>query len=240
MVSAEEIVMDAVILAAGLGTRLRPHTLHTPKPMLPVRGRPILDWTLGALPSVVDRVVVVVHYLADQVEKYLREQQRFKHWLTVPQEQPRGTGDALRRCREHIRSDRLLVLNGDDLYGAKDLAALASCPAGVLVHEVDEPRRFGIAFLKTDGTLERLVEKPDLDGPRLANTGAYLFPSSVFDIDIKLSARGEYEITDYVSGVAQRQAVNVVQATFWLPIGTEEAWNKAQQTNLEQVMTTSS
>ncbi len=63
--------MDAVILAAGLGTRLRPHTLQTPKPLLPVQGRPILDWALAALPSAVDRVVVVVHYLADQVQSYL-------------------------------------------------------------------------------------------------------------------------------------------------------------------------
>ena len=55
--------MDAIILAAGLGTRLRPHTLSTPKPLLPVRGRPILDWALGALPRSVDRVLVVVNYL---------------------------------------------------------------------------------------------------------------------------------------------------------------------------------
>src|SRR5215218_3139706 len=113
--------MDAVILAAGLGTRLRPHTLHTPKPLLPVRGRPILDWTLGALPRPVDRVIVVVHYLAEKVEDYLKAQPHFKEWVAVPQEEPRGTGDALRRCRAHVRSDRLLVLNGDDLFGAADL-----------------------------------------------------------------------------------------------------------------------
>src|SRR5947209_19486432 len=101
--------MDAIILAAGLGTRLRPHTLQPPKPLLPVRGKPILDWTLGALPRVVDRVVVVVHYLADQVETYLRSQAHFPDWQTVHQEQPRGTGDALRSCRQHLRSDRFLV-----------------------------------------------------------------------------------------------------------------------------------
>src|SRR6516165_12737073 len=126
--------MDAVILAAGLGTRLRPHTLTTPKPLLPVRQRPLLDWTLGALPPAVDRVVVVVHYLAEQVETYLRGQKHFAQWVTVPQHEPRGTGDALRRCREALRSDRFLVLNGDDLYGAADLADLASSPAGLLVH----------------------------------------------------------------------------------------------------------
>src|SRR5947209_17762503 len=154
--------MDAVILAAGLGTRLRPYTLETPKPLLPVRGRPILDWTLGALPKKVDRVVVVVNYLAEQIEAYLRTQKHRAKWDVVRQEVPRGTGDALRSCREKIHSDNFLVLNGDDLYGAADLARLADCPAGLLVQTVADPRRWGIAFLKPDGSLEKLVEKPDL------------------------------------------------------------------------------
>ena len=225
--------MDAVILAAGLGKRLRPHTLHTPKPLLPMNGRPILDWTLGALPLAVDRVLVVTHYLADQVEAFLKTQ-TFKEWATVYQEEPRGTGDALRACRDKLRSDRFLVLNGDDLFGAGDLGRLAECPAGVLVHTVAEPRKFGIVFLKPDGTLERLVEKPALDGPRLANTGAYLFPRTVFAIDIQLSPRGEYEITDYVSALAARQPVHIVEARFWLPIGTVEVWRQVQGMNLDK------
>ena len=155
--------------------------------------------------------------------------QWFSSWVTVHQHKPQGTGDALRQCRQQLQSDHFLVLNGDDLFGAADLAGLAQCPAGVLVHPVDEPRRFGIAFLKPDGSLDKLVEKPDLPGPRLANTGAYLFPRSVFDIEIALSPRGEYEITDYVTALAARQPFHVVGAEFWMPIGTEEAWNKAQQ-----------
>jgi NDP-sugar pyrophosphorylase family protein len=228
--------MDAVILAAGLGTRLRPHTLTTPKPLLPVRGRPILDWTLGALPPAVDRVVVVVNYLAEQIEDYLRGQTHVAEWAVVRQQQPRGTGDALRSCRDHLRSEHFLTLNGDDLYGAADLAALARHPAGVLVHPVEQPRQFGIAFLKPDGTLERLVEKPDLDGRRLANTGAYVFPREVFQIELKLSARGEYEITDYVTSLARSGTVYVVEATFWLPIGTVDVWQEAQNRDLDTVM----
>ena len=85
--------MDAIILAAGKGTRLRPHTETIPKPLLPVQGRPILDWIIGALPPV-DRLVVVVSYLAEQIEQYLRQQTHVKHWLTVRQNVPRGTGDA--------------------------------------------------------------------------------------------------------------------------------------------------
>jgi NDP-sugar pyrophosphorylase family protein len=229
--------MDAIILAAGLGTRLRPHTLTTPKPLLPVQGRPILDWALGALPAVVDRVLVVVHYLPEQVTRYLEGQSHFRRWHTVLQEQPRGTGDAVRACRAQIHSGHCLVLNGDDLYGAADLADLASKPAGLLCHPVDEPRRFGIAFLKADGTLERLVEKPPLDGRQLANTGAYLFPTDILDQELQLSPRGEYEITDYVTMLAARQSVHVVQAQFWLPIGTEQAWQDAQRRDLKAVLT---
>src|SRR5215470_1519701 len=103
--------MDAVLLCAGLGTRLRPYTLDTPKPLLPVRGRPILDWTLGALPKAVDRVVVVVNYLSEQVEAYLREQKHRTSYEVVRQDVPRGTGDAVRSCQKFIRSDRFVVLN---------------------------------------------------------------------------------------------------------------------------------
>jgi NDP-sugar pyrophosphorylase family protein len=185
----------------------------------------------------VDRVLVVVNYLAEQIEAYLRIQAHFPNWVAVRQAQPRGTGDALRSCREYLDSERFLVLNGDDLFGAADLATLADCPAGVLVHPVDEPRKFGIAFLRENGLLERLVEKPNLEGPQLANAGVYLFPGTVFEIPLDLSPRGEYEITDYVSALAARSPVQVVEARFWLPIGTVEIWEQAQNVDLEKVMT---
>ncbi|HEV8059592.1 MAG TPA: nucleotidyltransferase family protein [Gemmataceae bacterium] len=229
--------MDAVILAAGLGTRLRPHTLTTPKPLLPIKGRPILDWALGALPTSVDRVLVVTHYLADQVEAYMKHQSHIRDWVQVPQITPRGTGDAVRSCRSFLKSASVMVLNGDDLFGARDLEELSRFAAGLIVHAVDEPRRFGIAFLKPDGTLDRLVEKPPLDGRQLANAGAYVLPREVLDEELPLSPRGEYEITDYVSRLAAQGPVHVVESTFWLPIGTEQVWQEAQTMDLDAVMT---
>jgi len=224
--------MEDVILAAGLGTRLRPHTEKTPKPLLPVQGRPILDWLVAALPKQVARLLVVVNYLSEQIEAYLRQQSHIRHWQTVRQEAPRGTGDAFRSCQSFLTSDRYLVLNADDLFAAADLAALVNYPAALLVHQVAEPRRFGVAFTRPDGTLERLIEKPDMAGPALANVGVYVFPRSVFEITLPKSPRGEYEITDYVSQLAQRQPVQTVTARFWLPIGTVEAWQAAQTADL--------
>src|SRR5262245_12504461 len=228
--------MDAIILAAGLGTRLRPFTLTTPKPLLPIRGRPILDWILAALPQSVERVIVVTHHLAEQIEEYLRRQAHFVNWATVHQTKPRGTGDAFRSCRDFVTAKAFLVLNGDDLYGAADLRALAEKPMGLLAHPVDEPRKFGIVFPRPDGTMERLIEKPDLDGRQLANIGAYLFPHSAFEIDLPLSPRGEYEITDAVTVLASQGRFHVVPARMWLPVGTVEAWRAAEELGLERVL----
>jgi bifunctional UDP-N-acetylglucosamine pyrophosphorylase/glucosamine-1-phosphate N-acetyltransferase len=211
--------------------------LTIPKPLLPVQNRPLLDWTIAGLPSSVDRLLVVTHYLADQIQAYLSHQKHVLDWVAIPQGTPRGTGDALRKCQSYVQSDRFLVINGDDLFGAADLARLAHTPAGVICQVVADPRKWGIAFLKADGALEKLVEKPDLEGPQLANTGAYLFPKSVFELEIGLSPRGEYEITDFVSQLAARAPFHVVKATFWYPIGTEEAWQKAQTLDLASVLT---
>jgi bifunctional UDP-N-acetylglucosamine pyrophosphorylase/glucosamine-1-phosphate N-acetyltransferase len=227
--------MDAIILAAGLGTRLRPHTEKTPKPLLPIQGRPILDWTLGALPDSVERVVVVVNYLAEQIEEYLKGQKHIADWVTVRQEVPRGTGDALRTCRGQVRAERFLVLNGDDLFGAADLARLVGRPAGLLAYPVNEPEKFGVVFAKPDGTLDQLVEKKPLPPPQMANIGAYLFPKRALDIDLPLSPRGEYEITDAVTAIAASEPFYVERASFWLPIGTVEAWNAAQSADLSPV-----
>jgi bifunctional UDP-N-acetylglucosamine pyrophosphorylase/glucosamine-1-phosphate N-acetyltransferase len=220
--------MDAIILAAGKGTRLRPHTNDTPKPLLAVQGRPILDWIIGALPPV-DRLVVVVNYLAEQIEAYLAAQPHVRNWVAVRQTEPRGTGDALMACKGKVESDRVMVLNGDDLVGRADLARLAAVPMGILVHPVDAPESCGIVFPNPDGTLQRIVEKPKgIPAPALANIGGYLFPKDVFDLTLPLSPRGEYEITDAVAQLAAKHPFQVVEANYWLPIGTVEAWQAAQ------------
>src|SRR5262249_40417277 len=152
------------------------------------------DWTLFALPPSVDRIIVVVHYLAAQIESYLEKQAYFGDWCTVHQREPLGSGDALQACAQEVRSDQFLVINGDDLFAAAGLAALAEHQAAVLVQRVLESRRFGIVQLNENGTLRGILEKPDIDGPGLANTGAYVLPRQVFDTVLTRSSRGEYEI----------------------------------------------
>lgn len=228
--------MDAILLAAGFGTRLRPHTLTTPKPLLPIQGRPILDWTLGSLPEEITRVVVVVHYLGEQIEKFMHQQKWFKDFQIVRQDPPKGTGDALRSCRSFVKTPSFIVLNGDDLYGAQDLKNLVKVSAGVIVKEVVDPWNFGVASYNSDGSLEKMTEKPKIQGPAMANTGAYHFPQSVFSQELGVSSRGEYEITDYLSTLATQQRVDVIPATFWYPVGAVEAWDSVQKINLSALI----
>ena len=226
--------MDAIILAAGKGTRLRPHTATTPKPLLNVQGRPILDWIVGALPPV-ERLVVVVNYLSDQIEEYLAKQTHVRNWTTVRQAEPRGTGDALMSCKGAVTGDRVMVLNGDDLIGRADLATLAQVPMGILARAVDTPNDYGIIFRRPDGTLEKIIEKPDgLTPPQLANIGGYVFPRAVFGLTLPLSPRNEYEITDAVSQLAATGPFHVVAADYWLPIGTVEQWRAAQTADVSK------
>jgi NDP-sugar pyrophosphorylase family protein len=226
--------VDAIILAAGKGTRLRPYTETTPKPLLDVQGRPILDWIIGALPPV-DRLIVVVNYLAEQIEEYLAKQTHVRDWTTVRQAEPRGTGDALMSCKDAVRSDRVMVLNGDDLLGRADLAKLAAVPMGILTHPVDRPEAYGVVFRNADGTLQQIVEKPKgLSAPQLANVGGYVFPRSVFSLTLPLSPRKEYEITDAVSQLAATGSFYVIAADYWLPIGTIEQWQAAQTADVSR------
>ncbi len=224
--------MDAILLAAGFGTRLRPHTLTTPKPLLPIQGRPILDWTMGSLPEEISRVVVVVHYLGEQIEKYMQQQKWIKDFKIVRQDPPKGTGDALRSCKSFVKTSSFLVLNGDDLYGSQDLKKLAATSAGVIVKEVNDPWNFGVASYNSNGSLEKMTEKPKIEGPAMANTGAYHFPQSVFTQELEISSRGEYEITDYLSTLAKQHRVEVIPAGFWYPVGTVEALELVQKIDL--------
>ncbi|NBS89362.1 nucleotidyltransferase family protein, partial [bacterium] len=84
----------------------------------------------------------------------------------------------------------------------------------------------------SDGSLEKMTEKPKIEGPAMANTGAYHFPHSVFTQELEISSRGEYEITDYLSTLAKQQRVEVIPAGFWYPVGTVEALESVQKIDL--------
>ena len=211
-------------------------TEKVPKPLLIVQNKPILEYSLLALRPSVDRVLVVVSYLSEQIEEYMAGQDIFTKYEIVHQIRPLGTGHAVASAKKHLKSDQFLVINGDDLYDAGSLHELAQKPLGILVVELNDPTKYAAVVTNKKGYVVRLHEKPPagLYSPPVAvNIGAYKLNRSIFDMKLSLSERGEYEITEYITELAKKEKVSAVNAKFWLPIGTPEQLGEAQRVDLQ-------
>ncbi len=178
--------MEVVVLAGGFGTRVRPLTYTRPKPLLPVANKPLLQHVLDRLPDQVDRVVIPVNYLREQIEAYFAAHPDDRVVL-VPEDTPLGTGGAIKNCEEHLTGP-FLVYNGD-IVASIDLTAFTEsmrekgAKAGVSLWPVDEPWHFGVVEREDDGRITRFVEKPP-EGEQpsnLINAGHYYLDPEVLD-----------------------------------------------------------
>lgn len=231
--------MKAVIFAAGKSTRTYPLTLTRPKPLLPVANKPILAHQFEALKGVVDGVVLVVGYRQEMIRERFGAAFDGLAIEYVEQKEQKGTGHALQQCESLLR-EPFLTLNGDDLYDHNDLAALAAVNQGGLARTVEDPRQFGVYEVDKQMNAVRIVEKPKNPPSKLANIGAYKFSPDVFAClrDVKLSERGEIEITSAMQMLADRKAFRVVESKgYWLPIGYPWDLLGATQYVLDNLMT---
>lgn len=229
---------QVVIMVAGQSTRTFPLTLTRPKALLPVMDKPILTWQLEALRGLVEEVVLVVGYRAAAIQAHYGEQWEDLKIRYVHQTETRGTGHAVLQCRELVSGD-FLVMNGDDIYAAEDLAKVAVRPGLALCRHVADPRLFGIYEVDDAHRVIRLVEKPTEVFSHLANIGVYHFPERIFDIleSTPPSPRNEIEITSALQTLAQEEAFHVVESTgHWLPIGYPWHLLEANEFAVRQLM----
>ncbi|MFB6165733.1 MAG: bifunctional sugar-1-phosphate nucleotidylyltransferase/acetyltransferase [Haloarculaceae archaeon] len=211
--------MQAVVLAAGEGTRMRPLTESTPKPMLPVADRPLVAHTAdAAVEAGVDELVFVVGYEQAVVREHFGDAYRGVPVSYAVQDEQLGTAHAVRAAREHLDGE-FAVLNGDDLYDPAGLADLFSGGPAVGTYEVDDPTPYGV-FDVEDGTVTGIVEKPADPPSNRINVGAYVFPGEAREwLDVPLSERGEHELTDVLERVVDEFAVRTVDIDRWMGVG---------------------
>jgi len=211
--------MQVVILAAGEGTRMRPLTASTPKPMLPVADRPLVAHTADAAVSAgASELIFVVGYESEAVRSYFGEEYRGVPVEFAVQDEQLGTADAVRCARSHLDGP-FAVLNGDNLYDQASITALFEAAPSIAASRVDDPTAYGV--LSTEqGRVTGIVEKPDDPPTELANAGAYVFPAEAREwLDVEQSERGEYEITDVVAQAIESSAVSAVEVDRWLDVG---------------------
>jgi mannose-1-phosphate guanylyltransferase len=180
--------LQAVILAGGFGTRLRPLTLTCPKPLVPVANVPIIRRIVEKLPDDVDKVVLAVNYKLEQLAAYFAEHDVGREVVLVEEKEPLGTAGAIKNVEREIDGP-FFVFNGDVL-DSLDLAAFRRFHeakrafATLALWKVPDPRHFGVMKMDGDRILQ-FVEKPATreDAPSdLANAGTYLLEPEVFDL----------------------------------------------------------
>jgi mannose-1-phosphate guanylyltransferase len=226
--------LEAILLVGGQGTRLRPLTIVTPKPLLPTAGVPFLAHQLARAAAYgVTRVLMATCYRAEMFAECLGDGSSFGLEIDYIQEEtPLDTGGAIRNAATALRSgpgDPVVVLNGDVLSG-HDLAAQvawhqeAGAAATLHLVEVADPSRFGCVPLDADGRVTAFLEKtPDPVTNRI-NAGCYVFRREVID-RIPPGRRVSVERETFPELISGRDLVlGYVDTGYWLDVGTPEAF----------------
>jgi len=229
--------MQAVILAAGEGTRMRPLTYTRPKVMLPVANRPILEHLMEELAKAgVDEAVIVVGYRDGTIRSHFGERWNGIKIKYVRQSRQLGTAHALLSA-EHFLEDRFLMLNGDAIVFEEDLRKLVKEENGIAVFEVPNPEDFGVVEV-ADGKVSRIIEKPEKPKSNLINAGVYAFTKEILDYVKKtpVSVRGEYEITDSITmAISEGFEFKAVKIERWIDVGYPWDLLKANEELLKNI-----
>ena len=204
---------QAVLLAAGRGTRMREMTADLPKPMLEVRGKPVLQYLVEGLRDAgISRFLIVVGYRADAVQNFFGDGSRYKIEIQyATQAVQDGTGRVVELARNFAGNSPFILAYGDILVAPENYKRLADLgrdfEAFISVTRGEDVSKGGAVFLNDDFELVDLREKSQAIAATSPwyNAGLYAFRPSIFDFTAKLkpSPRGEYELTDAIRDLAQ-------------------------------------
>jgi mannose-1-phosphate guanylyltransferase len=176
--------MKAMVLAAGLGTRLRPLTFEIPKPMVPVLDRPVMAHIVGLLERQgFDELIANLHYFPEAIKGYFGDRLTW-----VYEEELLGTAGGVRNVRDFFGDDPVVVVSGDaltdmDLNGLVERHRSAGGIATLTVKQVEDTREYGVVIHDADGRIQGFQEKPDPAEAlsNLGNCGIYCFSPEIFD-----------------------------------------------------------
>jgi glucose-1-phosphate thymidylyltransferase len=232
--------MNAVVLAAGQGTRLRPLTDDKPKGMVEVDGKPILTHCFDQLIELgADELYVVVGYKKQNIINYYEDEYRGVSITYTHQREQKGLAHALLTVEEHIDDDFMLML-GDNIFRA-NLSNVVNrqqedrADAAFLVEEVpwEEASRYGVCDTNKYGEITEVIEKPEDPPSNLVMTGFYTFTPAIFHACrlVQPSNRGEYEISDAIDLLLHSgRTIDAIRMDGWRnDIGYPEDRDEAEQ-----------
>jgi glucose-1-phosphate thymidylyltransferase len=242
--------MRIIIPMAGMGKRMRPHTLTVPKPLIPIAGKPIVQRLVEDIAKVcnqpVEQVAFVIGDFGKEVEKQLMDIARSigAQGSIHYQDQPLGTAHAILCAREALQGN-VVVAFADTLFKA-DFTLDASKEGIIWVQQVEDPRPFGVVKLNEQNEITEFVEKPETFVSNLAiigiyyiKDGNYLKNELQYLIDHDIKDKGEYQLTNALENMKSKGTRFVPgQVTEWLDCGNKDATVYTNQRYLEYIKDT--
>ena len=230
--------MKAIMLAGGKGTRLRPLTIHTPKPIVPIFERPFLHYQLDLLKQVpeIDEVVLSLNYQPRRIEEIFGDGGESGLSIKyVVEPVPLGTGGAVRYAGEKLH-ESVVVFNGDvmtqvDLGAVIRLHRERKAKATIVLTPVENPSAYGLVETDADGNVQRFLEKPNPDEITCdtINAGIYVLEPDTFD-RIPKDTPWSIERSFFPSLVERRETfVAYVYRGYWIDIGTPEKYRQVHR-----------
>jgi len=238
--------MKGIILHGGHGTRLRPLTHTGPKQLLPIANKPMSQYCLESIKDtgIKDIAIIIGGIGANKVKEFYKDGKEFGVNITyIEQDYPKGIAHAIQLCKNFINNNNFLVFLGDNIIqkNIKDYAKSfenSNLDASILLCEVENPSRFGIADVK-DGKITKIMEKPKDPPTNLAITGIYFLTPKIFDVieRLKPSWRNELEITDALQMLLEeRNKITYNTITdYWKDTGTPEDIINANKEILDKI-----
>ena len=221
----------AIIPAAGVGTRLRPHTHTQPKVLLQVAGKPILAYILDDLVELgVRKVVMIVGHMGEHVVSFVRSSYPALEVEVAEQPERLGLGHAVSLAEPYVGDEPILIILGDTIFEADLGNVLSGGVSSIGVKAVEDARRFGIVEIDGAGRVVRMVEKPDHPTSNLAITGVYYFThgrllfAALRELQQRdMRTRGEFQLTDAMQLLVERgETITTFPIQGWYDCGKTE------------------
>jgi NDP-sugar pyrophosphorylase family protein len=223
--------MQAVILAAGRGTRMGALTESTPKPMLQVAGKTLLEYKFDALPAEIDEIILIVGYLGGEIQKRFGGEYKGKRVLYIEQENPvGGTANALWAAQD-ILHNRFVSMYGDDIYDAEDMKRCLALPDWViLAQERDSLESAAKIVTDEKGIISDILEAgTHTGGSGLANTGLYVLDTRIFNYEqVKLPGREETGLPQTMLQAKHDIPIHVVTTSKFIAVTNPDDLKKAE------------